>query len=70
LTPSKRLLVEQLARLKLRSTKIDDVQVGNSMAKLCQALGLTPGRGRSKPKPAPRTLSQYLAERSAKATPP
>jgi hypothetical protein len=48
LPPTKRLLVEQLARLKLWA-KVDDVRTTNAMLKITKALGIDRKREDAKP---------------------
>jgi hypothetical protein len=60
----KRLLVEQLARLKLRA-KVDDVRTARAMTMIMKALGIEQRKSASPP--AGETLGDVLQELAADA---
>jgi len=55
-TPVQKLLIEQLATLKLRA-KLDDVRTANAMTKIVRQLGLTTKKVEQPDKPS---ISSYL----------
>ena len=65
LSASQRVIIDQVAKLKSRTGKQDQVRVANTVAKLMRRLGVT-----AKARPATPTLKDYVAARVAERAKP